>query len=149
MDSIDLIYKCVDGDLYWHYGELFPDLFTLWKWGFAQRDQKYRQDFKGDITWILSLYRRSTTDLSKSCLLSDGRRGTPQSLCGEGTNQKRGHQGHGGLGGGKDMRIGICYVQIFCYVQIYKKILLSISLFPYCWLHSFKRSDLYLYLSDL
>ena len=40
----------------------FPDLFTLWKWGFAQRDQKYRQDFKGDIKWILSMYRRSTTD---------------------------------------------------------------------------------------
>ena len=49
------MYKCVDGDLYWHYGELFPDLFTLWKWGFAQGNKKYRQDFEGDITWILSL----------------------------------------------------------------------------------------------
>ena len=51
---------------------------------------------------------------SKSFLLSDGRRGIAQSLCWERTNQKWGHQGHGGLGGGKNMRNGICYVQIFC-----------------------------------
>ena len=36
---------------------------------------------------------------ARHVFISDGRRGTAQSLCWEGTNQKRGHQGHGELGG--------------------------------------------------